>query len=59
MTERPHYLTFAAGVDTTVVTYNTLIDACVSAGEPTEAMFGVLSALVAAGHRPDVVGTGA
>jgi pentatricopeptide repeat protein len=45
----------AEGVSTTVVTYNTLIDACVSAGEPTEAMFGVLSALVAAGHRPDVV----
>ena len=45
----------ASGVSTTVVTYNTLIDACVSAGEPTEAMFGVLSALVAAGHRPDVV----
>lgn len=45
----------AAGVGPTVVTYNTLIDACVSAGEPTEAMFGVLSALVAQGHRPDVV----
>ena len=45
----------AAGVDATVVTYNTLIDACAEAGEPTEAMFRVLSALVAAGHRPDVV----
>ena len=43
------------GVATTVVTYNTLIDACVRAGEPTESMFKVLSALVDAGHRPDVV----
>ena len=45
----------AAGVDTTVVTYNTLIDACIKNGEPTEATMGVLGALVAAGHRPDVV----
>lgn len=45
----------AAGIETTVVTYNTLIDACVKNGEPTEAAMGVLSALVAAGHRPDVV----
>jgi leucine-rich PPR motif-containing protein len=43
------------GVATTVVTYNTLIDACVCAGEPTESMFTILSALVDAGHRPDVV----
>jgi len=43
------------GVATTVVTYNTLIDACVCAGEPTESMFKILSALVDAGHRPDVV----
>ena len=45
----------ARGVDATVATYNTLIDACVSANEPTEEMFKVLSALVDAGHRPDVV----
>jgi pentatricopeptide repeat protein len=44
-----------AGVDATAVTYNALIDACVSAGEPTEAMFALLSAMVDAGHRPDVV----
>ena len=43
------------GVATTVVTFNTLIDACVDAGEPTEQMFGILSNLIAAGHRPDVV----
>ena len=40
----------AAGIETTVVTYNTLIDACVKNGEPTEAAMGVLSALVAAGR---------
>ena len=43
------------GVPTTVVTFNTLIDACVRAGEPTEQMFGILSNLISAGHRPDVV----
>ena len=45
----------ARGVSPTVVTYNTLIDACVSRGEPAESMFKVLSALVRDGHRPDVV----
>merc|ERR1719199_2247265 len=45
----------ARGVSPTVVTYNTLIDACVSHGEPAESMFKVLSALVRDGHRPDVV----